>query len=218
MDPLHNLIKHLPQSPNVLGKDRYVNTVVLVPLVMLDNEYHLLFEKRNADIRQGSEICFPGGKYDPTQDKGFQDTAVRETIEEIGIARNKITIKGQLDTIVAAMGITVDSFLAVLTIKSPDELRINKAEVETVFTLPLSYFKKTTAEEYQVRLEIQPSFIDENGKEIVLFPTKALGLPERYHHSWGHKQYGVLVYKTHKGVIWGLTAQIIHEISRWIIE
>ena len=84
MDPLHNLIKHLPQSPNVLGKDRYVNTVVLVPLVMLDNEYHLLFEKRNADIRQGSEICFPGGKFDPTQDKGFQDTTVERLLRKSG--------------------------------------------------------------------------------------------------------------------------------------
>jgi coenzyme A diphosphatase NUDT7 len=212
---LRNIIKHLPRSPNVLGKDRYVNTVVLVPLVLIENEYHLLFEKRNADIRQGSEICFPGGKFDPTQDKTYRDTAQRETFEEIGVRRKDIKIKGRLDTIVASMGVTVDSFLAVLKIKSLDELRINKNEVETVFILPLSYFKKHAAEEYFVRLEIQPSFRDKNGKEVVLFPVKELGLPERYHGPWGHSRHRVLVYKTEKGIIWGLTAEIIREINKW---
>jgi coenzyme A diphosphatase NUDT7 len=212
---LRNIIKHLPRSPNVLGKDRYVNTVVLVPLVLIENEYHLLFEKRNADIRQGSEICFPGGKFDLTQDKTYRDTALRETFEEIGVRRKDIKIKGRLDTIVASMGVTVDSFLAVLKIKSLDELRINKNEVETVFILPLSYFKNHAAEEYFVRLEIQPSFRDKNGKEVVLFPVKELGLPERYHGPWGHSRYRVLVYKTEKGIIWGLTAEIIREINKW---
>ncbi len=34
--------------------------------------------------------------------------------------------------------------------------------------MPVSHFKKVGVEKYLVRLEIQPSFIDEKGKEVTL--------------------------------------------------
>ncbi len=204
---------NLPRFPNVQGREKYVNTAVLVPLIWQNNEYHFLFQKRGINIKQGGEICFPGGKFDQIKDRSYQDTAIRECIEELGIEKNKIIIIGQLDTVIAPMGVAIDPFVGILDIINLQELHINHAEVESIFTLPVSYFKKNSPEIYKVRLEIQPSYINDNGEEIVLFPAKELGLPKRYWKPWGGKKYRVLVYKTNVGIIWGVTAEIIYEIT-----
>ena len=209
---LEQLIENLPESPNILAKERYYNSAVLVPFVEIDNELHLLFQKRSPNIRQGSEICFPGGMFDKDNDRNYYETAVRETVEELGINPDKIKVKGQLDTLVASIGATVDSFLAVLDIKGLEELSLNIDEVEKVFTIPVNHFMDSPPEEYKVRLEVQPSYINKKGESVMLLPGKDLGLPETYHKPWGGLYHRVLVYKTDYGVIWGITAEIIYEV------
>jgi len=202
----------LPKYPGIQGKDTYFNSAVLIPFIMKDGEYHLLFQKRAEHIRQGGEVCFPGGEHDPAQDTSYLDTAIRETVEELGIAREKITIEGMLDTIVAPMGTTIDPFIGILDIQNLNELRIDKNEVERVFLLPVSYFEQTEPEEYYMRLEIHPFYIDEHGQKQILLPVEELGLPQRYANPWGGREYRVFVYKTPEEVIWGLTARMIHDI------
>ncbi len=209
---LEKLIENLPVSPNILAKERYYNSAVLVPFVEIDNELHLLFQKRSPNIRQGSEICFPGGMFDKDNDNNYSETAVRETVEELGINPDKIKVKGQLDTLVASIGATVDSFIAVLNIKGLDELSVNIDEVEKVFTIPVNNFIDNQPEEYKVRLEVQPSYTNKKGESVTLLPGKELGLPEAYHKPWGGLHHRVLVYKTENGVIWGITAEIINEL------
>lgn len=216
MDDFETLKSNLPQHPGILGREKYFNSAVLVPFILVNGEYHLLFQKRAASIRQGGEICFPGGKFEPGIDLNFEGTAVREITEELGIDRSEITVVGQLDSIIAPMGATIDSFVGLLDKEVLDNLRIDKKEVEEVFTLPLSLFKDNPALEYHVRLEIQSSYKDRSGHEIILLPGKELGLPEKYHRSWRGKNHRVLVYKTDKGVIWGITAEIIHDLIKKI--
>ncbi|MBU1169903.1 MAG: CoA pyrophosphatase [Proteobacteria bacterium] len=209
---LDKLIDNLPDCPNILARERYFNSAVLVPLIVKDGEYHLLFQKRADSIRQGSEICFPGGKHDPGVDKNCRETAVRETMEELGLSQAKISVLGRFDTLVAAIGATVDAFLGRLEISGLHELSINHQEVEHVFTLPLSFFLNAHVETYTVRLVVEPSYTDKHGKEVILLPAKELGLPENYHKPWGKSLHRVLVYKTDFGVIWGITAEIIHDM------
>jgi 8-oxo-dGTP pyrophosphatase MutT (NUDIX family) len=76
-EDLKKLVNNLPSSPGILRKDEFFNSAVIIPLIYLNDEYHFLFEKRAANIRQGGEICFPGGEYDPRLDKNFSDTAIR---------------------------------------------------------------------------------------------------------------------------------------------
>lgn len=38
-------IKNLPLNINVMGRDRYFNSAVLVPLIKIEKEYYLLFQK-----------------------------------------------------------------------------------------------------------------------------------------------------------------------------
>lgn len=212
LDAFEQFKKSLGYSPNIQGRGKYLNSAVLVPFVWIEGEYHLLFQKRAHAITQGGDICFPGGRHDPALDKNFKETAIRETVEELGINARRIEIIGQLDTVVAPMGAIVEPYVGVLHSAILDEMNIDEKEVEKVFTLPFSHFKTTKMERYHVRLEIQPSFYDKSGDEITLLPSKELGLPEKYHQPWGGHKFPVFAYKTEHGVIWGITAEIIYEL------
>lgn len=213
---LKNTIKHLPKSPKIVDRNFYYNYAVIVPLMLIDGEYNFLFEKRASCVSQGGDICFPGGRFDNKEDANFQETAVRETVEELGIRKNKINIKGRLNTVLSPMGFIVNPFLATLAVKSINDLSPEKGEIEEVITIPVAYFEKQTALQYHVRVEMQPSYTNKEGKQIILLPGKELGLPETYHHPWGGVRYRVFVYKTTKGVIWGITAELIHEIINMV--
>jgi 8-oxo-dGTP pyrophosphatase MutT (NUDIX family) len=216
-ETLERLVRKLPDCPGILAREKFFNSAVLVPLVYSGNEFHLLFEKRAASIRQGSEICFPGGKHDPGTDRDCIETAVRETVEELGIPKNRIKIMGRFDTLVASMGATVEPVLAVVSMRHPDDLTVNWREVEDAFLLPVSFFLNNKAETYNVRLIVEPHYTDKDGKEVTLLPSKKLGLPELYHKPWGKAIHRVLVYKTPKGPIWGITAEIIHDLVMKIL-
>jgi 8-oxo-dGTP pyrophosphatase MutT (NUDIX family) len=210
-EDLKKLVNNLPSSPGILRKDEFFNSAVIIPLIYLNDEYHFLFEKRAANIRQGGEICFPGGEYDPTLDKNFSDTAIRETIEELGIEMNKIKVLGVLDTLIGPMGVTVDSCIATLDIKNIAELEIDKTEVEKVFFIPVSYFQNNPPDEYNVQLMVHPHYTDEKGNTVHLLPSKELELPERYNQPWRAGKRKIFVYKLNEGVLWGLTAALVRE-------
>lgn len=202
----------LPAIPCINGKEEYFNSAVLVLLTLINGEYHFVFEKRAATIRQAGEICFPGGKFDPDHDRSFRDTAIRETVEELGVPTENISIFGSLDMIFANMGATVDAFLGVVNINSLEDLRINTDEVERVFTIPVSYFENTQPETYKVNIMVHPSYITETGEEIVSFPARKLGLPERYTRPWGNILSNIFVYKVAEVTIWGITARLIKDV------
>lgn len=209
---LKSLKNKLPDNPGINGKEEYFNSAVLVLLMLINEEYHFVFEKRAAKIRQAGEICFPGGKFDPDLDISFQETAVRETVEELGVLPENISVFGSLDTVLANMGATVDAFLGVINISSLDELKINTGEVERVFTIPVSYFENTRPEIYKVNIVVHPSYINETGEEILIFPAQELGLLERYTKPWGNILNNVYVYRVADVTIWGITARLIKDV------
>jgi 8-oxo-dGTP pyrophosphatase MutT (NUDIX family) len=209
---LKELISNLPKNPNVLGRNRFFNSAVLIPLVKINKEYHLIFQKRAAHIRQGGDICFPGGKYEEGVDKNFKETALRETNEELGIQKKDIKILGQLDTYVAPIGAIIEPFVGRVKKKAVENMVIDKNEVERTLLIPLSFFKDNEPLEYTLSHEIQPFRIDENGNKEVLFPVDELGLPEIYRKPWGNKRHKIWVYKYDGEVIWGITSVIIREL------
>jgi len=211
-EDLNKIVENLPAVPGILRKDEFFNSAVIIPFILIDGEYYLLFEKRAANIRQGGEICFPGGEYDPKLDKNFTETAVRETIEELGITIDKIKVLGILDTLIGPMGVTVDSCVGILDINSIDELDIDKSEVESVFLVPVSWFENNQPEEYFVQLVVHPHYTDEKGDTVHLLPSKELELPERYNQPWRAGKRKIYVYKLEVGVLWGLTAALVREI------
>jgi coenzyme A diphosphatase NUDT7 len=208
---LKKLKETLPEHPGILREDEYLNTAVLIPLIDIDDEYHFLFEKRSANIRQGGEICFPGGEYDELIDPSYEETAVRETIEELGISRDVIEIISPLGILIGGSGAIVNAFIGEVKLTNIDEFKIDKIEVEKIFTLPVSYFANNPPEVYHVRLEAHPYYFDEKGEKVVLLPVDELKLPARYANPWGFRKRKVLVYKTAEEIIWGMTANLIYD-------
>jgi len=111
---LDKLKENFPKEPGILGRDTYFNSAVLIPLIFRHGEYYLLFQKRAAHIRQGGDICFPGGGFEEEHDKSFLDTALRETQEEIGIHPDDVNIIGQLDTMVAPIGAVIEIYVGTI--------------------------------------------------------------------------------------------------------
>ncbi|WP_071627044.1 NUDIX hydrolase [Poseidonibacter lekithochrous] len=211
-DDLKELAINLPKKPGVLGRDRFFNSAVLIPLIKIKGEYYILFQKRAAHIRQGGDICFPGGKFEEGVDKNFKQTALRETKEELGIGKKDIKIIGQLDTYVAPIGAVIESFVAVVKKRALKTMNIDKNEVEKTILIPLSFFKETKAEEYTLSHEIQPYRYNEEGEKEVLFPVEELGFPDTYKKPWGNKRHKIWVYKYEGEVIWGITSVIINDL------
>ena len=211
---LIRLQERLPRHPNILGKNRYFNAAVLIPLVEMNREFHFLFQKRAAQIRQGGEISFPGGEFEPGNDITCKQAALRETEEELGITQDLIHIKGQLDTFVSPRGITVDSFLATLEIASLDDLNPDTAEVERLFLLPVSWFEAHPPLVYDLESEIKPLIRKSDGSSVDLLPVDELGLPSRYKRPWDGMTHRVYVYHTLEETVWGITAELVHEVIR----
>ncbi|PKL16151.1 MAG: CoA pyrophosphatase [Spirochaetae bacterium HGW-Spirochaetae-5] len=211
-----NLKSILPATPGIHGRGELPTSVVMVLLTEINGEYHFVLEERNPNIRQGGEVCFPGGMFDEGTDASPRETALRETAEELGLPGEKIEIIGRLDTFVAAMGAVVEIFVGVMN-ADISSLRINRDEVEKVFTVPVSYFENTEPEIHQVMIRLFSSEINqETGEEVVYLPVREIGLPERYIDPWGNFKQNVYVFKTDKGVVWGLTAKIIMDLVRII--
>ena len=208
------LIKNLQKSPDILGRDKYFISAVLIPFIYLDGKYNLLLQKRAKNIRQGNEICFPGGGFDPQKDKNYQEAAIRETAEELGIKRDKIKIDRVFDTLVNPNGKIVNTFVGKLLIDNLDELNIHKKEVEKILTVPVSFFMNNDPKEYKVKIQAQSYYLDKDGKEISILPVKQLGLPEKYKKTWGHFFRKIYVYEYEKEIIWGITAEIIYELVK----
>lgn len=209
---IKDIKQKLSTNVGINGEDEYFRSAVLLLLIPIEDEWHIIFQKRAIGIRQGGEISFPGGQTDAS-DKSSKDTAIRETEEELGIPADKIQLLGQLNTVIAPYGVLVEAFVGYANV-SLEEMSLNKNEVETVFALPISYFINNQPEQYEVKTEIHPTTKHpETGEEIVLFPTKTLNIPAKYHKTWGHFRSKVYVYQVNGKVIWGITARIVKDFA-----
>ncbi|KAH8555645.1 NUDIX hydrolase domain-like protein, partial [Umbelopsis sp. PMI_123] len=116
------------------------DAAVLMPLCStMDGKPSVLFTIRAAHMRaHKGEISFPGGKQDP-EDDSLQQTALRETMEEIGVSN--IDILGQYAVMPNKhRNLRVHPFVGY--IKDPvdvSKIIYNPDEVSRVFTLPLEY-------------------------------------------------------------------------------
>lgn len=115
---------------------------VLVPLCVHNNVPSILFTKRPATMaNHPGQVAFPGGKIDAT-DRDETDAALRELHEETGIARDDVDVVGLLpDAIARSKHQTVVT--PVIGVLRRDlahvQMRLSAAEVESAFTIPLSW-------------------------------------------------------------------------------
>jgi coenzyme A diphosphatase NUDT7 len=207
------LLKIFSNECQIIGKERFLNSAVLIPIINQQGKEFILFEKRSASVRQPGEISFPGGHIDPKLDVNSISAALRETSVELGLTTEQINVLGRLGTLVTPMGVIVEAFIGSLNISNLEQLKIDNREVERIFLISLDYFINNDPDEYNTRLELHPYSLDEKGDKRELLPVKDLGLPKRYANSFNGK-HRVLVYRTNKEIIWGITAELIFELSK----
>jgi 8-oxo-dGTP pyrophosphatase MutT (NUDIX family) len=110
---------------------------VIIPLFFKNHEAHLLFTKRTDKVEHHKgQISFPGGMQDAT-DVTLQDTAVRETWEEMGIQAEDLTILGRTDNFLTNTHFMVTPFVAYF--EYPYQFHINPHEIAKVIEVPLSH-------------------------------------------------------------------------------
>jgi 8-oxo-dGTP pyrophosphatase MutT (NUDIX family) len=117
---------------------RVTHAAVLVPLIDRRHEVNVLFTQRTEHLDDhASQISFPGGRVE-LSDADREDTALRETEEEIGLCRSAITVLGRLPDYEIPSGFRITPIVG--WVQPPLELKTDPFEVASVFEAPLEYF------------------------------------------------------------------------------
>lgn len=185
------------RTPGLLGARQ--EFAVLCPLVERPGGLHLLFEVRAAGLRQGGEVCFPGGKLEPGETP--ESGALRETEEELSIPRREVTLLGTPDFLCNQRGFLLRPFLGLISAAGMAAMRPSPAEVAEVFTVPLDFFRTTPPQVYAYDLLPQPP----EG-----FPYEAVGVSPDY--PWAAGRVEVPVWLWQGKAVWGMTGRIVWDI------
>ncbi|MGV7210400.1 CoA pyrophosphatase [Oxalobacteraceae bacterium A2-2] len=122
---------------NISGRAVPTPAAVLIPLVARPEGLAVLLTQRTADLSSHpGQISFPGGRAEESDD-GPVDTALRETEEEIGLARARVEILGTLPDYLTGTGYLVTPVVGLVA--PPFELVAEPGEVAEVFEVPLSF-------------------------------------------------------------------------------
>lgn len=139
-------IAHLKMAPlervRLLEEAKYLyqdsrKAAVMMLFYPKNNEAHLILIVRNSYPGvHSSQIAFPGGIQEEF-DANFEETALRETHEEIGISPDKIkVIKSFSEIYIPPSNFLVHPFLGISEIEL--EFKIQEEEVASIIELPLT--------------------------------------------------------------------------------
>lgn len=162
-----------------------------VAVVFLENntEPKLLMIKRAIRIGDpwSGHMAFPGGRFQ-AEDKNMNETAIRETWEEVGLRPKDSSWCGSLPLVapLAAKEVAVSICPYLFVIKEEPELTLNH-EVQDIFWLPLSFF----------------------------FDAKN---SDRFEYEWQGKVFNLPCFRYQDEVIWGLSYRILVTLLDRILE
>ena len=191
--------RYQDHTPGLLGAQHCY--AVLCPLVEMPDGLHILFETRAAGLRQGGEVCFPGGRMEPGET--VARCALRETEEELSIPAAEVQLLGESDFLCNQRGFLLRPVLGLVSPAGMAALSPSPAEVAEVFTVPLRFFRETAPEVYSY--DLVPQIPAD-------FPYEALGITPDYPWNRGRNDVPVWHYEGH--IIWGMTARILRDIIR----
>lgn len=128
----------------VLADGPLIAAAVLVPILHGPNPGILLTKRTSHLSAHAGQVAFPGGRIDPG-DASAEAAALREAEEEIGLQRQRAEVLGRLPDYATGTGFRITPILALL--QEPLDLVPNPAEVDAIFTLPLSVLLDPAAPE-----------------------------------------------------------------------
>ena len=127
---------------------KVTKAAVLIPLVLKENGLSVLLTQRTNHLRDhAGQISFPGGRMDPG-DQSPNDTALRESQEEIGLDPKRVEIIGHLPQYLTVSGYSVTPVVGL--VQAQAEYVLDEFEVADVFEVPLSFLLDPA--NHQVRL------------------------------------------------------------------
>ena len=152
------------------GADGPVAAAVLVPIVLRDSGPTVLFTHRAAHLKDhAGQISFPGGSAEAL-DASPVATALRETEEEIGLARRHVETIGRLPDYPTITGFQVTPIVALVT--PPFELALDEFEVAEVFEVSLAFL-------------MDPSHHQRRTVQLVDGSRTFTAMPYGRHFIWG---------------------------------
>jgi 8-oxo-dGTP pyrophosphatase MutT (NUDIX family) len=153
---------------------------VLLPLVWWKEEWQLVFTRRTETVEHHKgQVSFPGGRCEVGESTP-ESTALRETQEEIGLNQQDVRLLGRLNDYITITHYRVTPVVGV--IPWPYPVRLEEAEVERIFTIPLTWLADIA------NWDEQPVIVDGFARP---FPVL------RYHLYDGE-------------ILWGATARMVH--------
>ncbi len=173
------------------NKSRQRRAAVLMPLVRTAGEWHLLFIRRatNENDRHSGQIAFPGGATEPNDDSATA-TALRETMEEIGLDSERIKVLAELDAYYTISHYKVTPVVGI--VQWPSNLSLETSEVARAFLIPINWLRNS--ENYTLRAR---SDIDKASA----------------------KRHPIIVYNEFDGeTLWGATARMTMNFFKTIDE
>lgn len=135
-----NLKNHFPvvQEPVAVHAQK---AAVLVILFNKNSKAHVLMTKRALHLKiHAGEISFPGGIVE-LEDEHLMNTALRETMEEIGLEVDPSQVIGCLPKVETLTGIEITPYVAILP--ALPKLTVSEDEVHEILEMPLTALLST---------------------------------------------------------------------------
>lgn len=126
-----------PYPPGIL-EDVPRPAAILIPILYGNDGWRILFIRRTANQHDphGGQVAFPGGASE-AGDASPEETALRETEEEIGLKPADVKILGRLNDYLTITSYRVTPIVA--RIPWPYPLKLAQDEVSRVFSIPLEW-------------------------------------------------------------------------------
>jgi len=116
---------------------KVTRAAVLIPLLLKDDGLWVLLTQRTNHLHDhAGQISFPGGRMDP-DDQSPNETALRESEEEIGLDRKRVEIIGHLPQYLTVSGYSVTPVVGL--VQAQAEYVLDEFEVADIFEVPLSF-------------------------------------------------------------------------------
>lgn len=201
IDKLRDIVKNrIPKPLDISG-----NYAVLIPLICNKGRWEIIYELRSKKMKtQPGEVSFPGGKLE--KDETFEQAAIRETVEELGIREDNIEIIGELDFLVSYSNLVIHCFLGLIDGVDLDHIKVNPDEVDHIFSLPIDFLLETQPNMHELSLRTE---------ESESFPYDLIPRGRKYKFREAKNQ--VYFYHYNGYTIWGFTARMTKQFVE-IIE
>jgi 8-oxo-dGTP pyrophosphatase MutT (NUDIX family) len=110
---------------------------VLIPIIERRAGLSVLFTRRADHLaRHAGQVSFPGGRVGDEDDDAVA-AALRETEEEVGLARAFVDVRGELERYETGTGFAIQPFVAF--VREGFELKIDSSEVAEAFEVPFAF-------------------------------------------------------------------------------